>query len=78
MIEETGPIRREGRQDGVSGGSNPVHPISVAYRTIAECLERNANEPNSKYTKPLKLLAGIKRPKIDHGLERAGWVSGLS
>jgi hypothetical protein len=59
-------------------GRDPVHPTGAAYRCMAELLEQDMCNPDSKFTNP-KIKSSInKKPRLDLSLERAEWVTGCS
>jgi hypothetical protein len=59
-------------------GPNPVHPSSAAYRTMADCIMDDINNPEARYTNPAKYDNNAKRPHQDPSQDRASWVSGCS
>ncbi len=59
-------------------GPNPVHPSSAAYRSMADCIMDDINNPEARYTNPAKFENNAKRPRHDPSQDRASWVSGCS
>jgi hypothetical protein len=59
-------------------GRDPVHPTAAAYRCMAELLELDISDPDSRYTNPMKSVADNKKPKLDLSTDSVDWVTGCS
>jgi hypothetical protein len=59
-------------------GPDPVHPTTAAYRVMADAIETDLQNPDSKYTNPASSQRDFKKARQDPSLERASWVSGCS
>jgi hypothetical protein len=71
------PSDEEAARSAAMWGSNPVHPSAAAYRCMAELLEKDILNNESRYTNPGKQQTN-KKPKFDLSLVRADWVMGCS
>ncbi len=72
------PTDEEAAKTAALWGPDPVHPTGAAYRLIADALESDIENPDSRYTNPGKLAPLFKKPRYDPSLHRDGWVSGCS
>ncbi len=72
------PSDEEAAKTAALWGPNPVHPSSAAYRTMADCIMEDINNPEARYTNPAKHDHNAKRPRHDPSQDRASWVSGCS
>jgi hypothetical protein len=72
------PSDEESAKMAALWGPNPVHPSSAAYRTMADCIVDDINNPEARYTNPAKHDLKAKRPCHDPSQDRASWVSGCS
>jgi hypothetical protein len=59
-------------------GPDPVHPTAAAYRIMADAIENDLLNQDSKYTNPASIQRDVKKTRPDPSLERASWVSGCS
>jgi hypothetical protein len=59
-------------------GPDPVHPTSAAYRIMADAIESDLSNPDSKYTNPASTQWDAKKMRADFSMERASWVAGCS
>ncbi len=72
------PTDEEAAKAAALWGRDPVHPTGAAYRCMADQLEQDMGNPDSKYTNPKIRSATSKKPRLDLSLERADWVTGCS
>jgi hypothetical protein len=72
------PTDEEAAKAAALWGRDPVHPTGAAYRCMAELLEQDICNPESKYTNPRLKSSINKKPRLDLSLERAEWVTGCS
>jgi lysophospholipase L1-like esterase len=72
------PTDEEVAKTAALWGPDPVHPTGAAYRLIADALESDIENPDSRYTNPGKPAPLSKKPRYDPSLHREGWVSGCS
>jgi hypothetical protein len=72
------PTDEEAAKTAALWGPDPVHPTGAAYRLIADALESDIENPDSRYTNPGKASALFKKPRYDPSLHRDGWVIGCS
>jgi hypothetical protein len=72
------PSDEEAAKTTALWGPNPVHPSSAAYRTMADSIMDDINNPEARYTNPAKHDHNAKRPRHDPSQDRASWVSGCS
>jgi hypothetical protein len=72
------PTDEEAAKAAALWGRDPVHPTVAAYRCMADQLEQDMGNPDSKYTNPKNKTPPNKRPRLDLSLERADWVTGCS
>ncbi len=72
------PTDDEAARTAALWGPDPVHPTTAAYRRMAEVLEADLLNPESKYTNPGSTLRAAKKLRPDPCLERASWVAGCS
>jgi hypothetical protein len=59
-------------------GPDPVHPTAAAYRVMADAIETDLQNPDSKYTNPATSQRVIKKSRPDPSLDRASWLAGCS
>ncbi len=72
------PTDEEAAKTAAVWGPDPVHPTGAAYRLIADAVESDIENPDSRYTNPGKAMPLIKKPRYDPSLHRDGWVAGCS
>jgi hypothetical protein len=72
------PSDDEASRTAVLWGPDPVHPTAAAYRVMADAIENDLQNPDSKYTNPATSQRVIKKSRPDPSLDRASWMLGRS
>jgi hypothetical protein len=72
------PSDDEAARTAALWGPDPVHPSAVAYRVMADAIEADLLNPDSKYTNPSSSQRVVKKSRPDPSLDRASWVAGCS
>jgi hypothetical protein len=72
------PSDDEASRTAALWGPDPVHPTAVAYRVMADAIETDLLNPDSKYTNPATSQRVFKKSRPDPSLNRASWVAGFS
>ncbi len=72
------PTDEEAAKMATLWGPDPVHPTSAAYRMIADSLESDIRNTESRHTNPGKPDPMSKKTRYDPSPDGDGWISGCS